>query len=221
MACLMDKAGMSGEWALEVRKAFAVWWRWSKQLCKSFRSFSQEERRGKDGSCFNNMGKRVKDFLKSTVLPRGCDFGRKIPVFGLCSCCCWWGYWGLFINGFLSSWARWVWELMALRSGAWPVLICAHPEWKTLPAVVAWLCSGWQSLIYWRGSVISWAVSPAGSSQVDTTPNGKPSCGIDHCMLQGMWGLIQHLKNLSALFFLCWAHLVCAHPALKIFSAAS
>lgn len=43
---------------------------------------------GKDGSCFNNMGKMVKDFLKSTVLPGGCDFRRKIPVCGLCSCCC-------------------------------------------------------------------------------------------------------------------------------------
>lgn len=29
---------------------------------------------GKGGSGFNNMGKRVKDFLKSTLLPRGCDF---------------------------------------------------------------------------------------------------------------------------------------------------
>lgn len=32
---------------------------------------------GKGGSCFNRMGKRVKDFLKSTVLPRGCSFRRK------------------------------------------------------------------------------------------------------------------------------------------------
>lgn len=29
---------------------------------------------GKSGSCFNRMGKRVEDFLKSTVLPRECNF---------------------------------------------------------------------------------------------------------------------------------------------------
>lgn len=146
---------------------------------------------------------------------------KKIPVIGLYCCCSWWGYWVGFIDGFLSTWARWVWGLMALRSRAWPVSIRAHLGWN--PSCSSCLAVLWLTVSCFLKRIshqLSRFLLEAHHKWTPLQVEGQ-AVELAH-KLQGMWGLIQHhLENLSAWFFLCWAHLVCVHPALKVFTAAS
>lgn len=182
----MAKVAMNGERAWEIRKASAVWWRWSKQLCNSFRRFKQEERWERVGQVLTIWERGWRIFWSQHFWLEGVTFEENpccwslllLLVMRILNGVYWWFSFllssvGVGTHGFEKWGMTWI-NLSSSR---------AKPFLQWLP--------GWQSLVYWRGSFISWAgffcrlITRGHDSKLKAKE-------LDHCRLQGVWGLIQH-----------------------------